>query len=265
MREHQVEAGEADEAVHAGQVVLAEGPLQHRDPGHQHHLGQQQHARHEAGQLPEREDGGAAGETRAEAAVGHPPVGRRAAAPSQSSAPRRPGTARSTAARLGPVTEVATGRRRAVMSPVVRSVEVLWAVVVPLAVRNLTEPGAGPKPRPSPSRSKPAGPPCSSTRSSSPPAVARPTAKPPRPPASRTAAAPPATTALARVSQGRRRRLGHVVRGDGFDRLVGLLPAVAADGGVSSLMPDTLQAEAERSRGSRCQSPVNAGVMITSN
>ena len=41
---------EADEPVPAGQPVLAEGPLEHRDPGHQQHLHQQQHVADEAGQ-----------------------------------------------------------------------------------------------------------------------------------------------------------------------------------------------------------------------
>ena len=50
VREHQVEGPEADEPVPAGELVLPEGPLHERDPGHQQHLDEQEVGGDQSGQ-----------------------------------------------------------------------------------------------------------------------------------------------------------------------------------------------------------------------
>ena len=73
--EHQVERGEPDQPVEAGQPVLAEGVLQRGHAGHQQHLHEQQHRGHQAGDPAQRgQPGGPAGQV-LEPAVGDPPVG----------------------------------------------------------------------------------------------------------------------------------------------------------------------------------------------
>ena len=107
---------EADEPVHAGQPSWPKARSSTGTRAISTHLREQQHARHETGQLTDREYGGAAGEPDREAAVGHPPVGReQQPEPEQRPAPTR--TVPSTAARLGPVAAVGRAGGRAVMSP----------------------------------------------------------------------------------------------------------------------------------------------------
>ncbi len=69
---HQPERGETDQPVPAGQHILAVGPLDPRDPGHQQHLQDQQVRRDQAGQPPDRDGDATGGAHFLDAAVGEP-------------------------------------------------------------------------------------------------------------------------------------------------------------------------------------------------
>ena len=70
--DQQVERGEPDQPVPAGQLVLAPGLLDDRDPGHQQHLDQHQHRGQQPGQPAERGEAVAEGDERGEPAPGDP-------------------------------------------------------------------------------------------------------------------------------------------------------------------------------------------------
>ena len=75
VREHQVERGEADEAVDTDQPVLTVRRLEHRDARHQHHLGQQQDRGDQPGQPAQGLQTGAPAAQVGESAIGAPPEG----------------------------------------------------------------------------------------------------------------------------------------------------------------------------------------------